>query len=114
MGEFNSLRLDIARKRRGLTKVKLASEAGISTRILNDYEKGDTQPTAATVERLARVLRFPEKFFYLPDVEAPAVEAVSFRALSSMTARQRDQALGNAAIAVELADWIDQTFRLPS
>lgn len=114
MGEFNTSRLDIARKRRGLTKVKLAAAAGISTRILTDYEHGDTQPTAETVERLARVLGFPDEFFYLPDIEPPTVEAVSFRALSSMTARQRDQALGNAAIAIEVGEWIDRVFHLPA
>lgn len=114
MGDFNSSRLDIARKRRGLTKAKLAEEAGISTRILTDYEHGRTQPTSVTVERIARVLHFPVEFFDLPDIETPTVAAVSFRALSSMSARQRDQAVGSAAIAIELADWIDRRFHLPT
>ena len=114
MADFNTTRLDVARKRRGLTKTKLAEAARISTRILTDYEHGEKQPTADTVQRLAETLKFPPDFFYLPDVEVPEVGAVSFRALSSMSARQRDQALGSAAIAIELADWIDDHFNLPA
>jgi Zn-dependent peptidase ImmA (M78 family)/DNA-binding XRE family transcriptional regulator len=113
MAEFNPSRLEIARKRRGLTKTKLAGAAGISTRILTDYQRGDAQPGPDTARQIARVLRFPLDFFYLGDLDAPEVDAVSFRALSSMSARQRDQALGSAAIAIELADWIDARFRLP-
>src|SRR4051812_37177191 len=106
MASFNPTRLDIARKRRGLTKAKLAELADLSPRILTEYEHG-AQPTSETVKRLAGALRFPDAFFYLPDADTPDVSAVSFRALSSMSARQRDQALGSAAIAMELAVWID-------
>src|SRR4051794_10969608 len=113
MGEFNTTRLDAARKRRGFTKAKLAELAGISTRILTDYERG-TQPSPETAERLAGALAFPVEFFYMPDVETPPIEAVSFRALSSMSARQRDQAIGSAVTAIELADWIDERFPLPA
>lgn len=112
MDEFNPTRLDIARKRRGLTKSKLAGAAGISARMLTDYEHG-AQPISETSQRLARALKFPVDFFYRADAETPAVEAVSFRALSSMTARQRDQAVGSASLAIELSDWVDARFNLP-
>jgi Zn-dependent peptidase ImmA (M78 family) len=39
---------------------------------------------------------------------------VSFRALSSMTAGKRDSAIAAAALAMELATWIDQKFSLPA
>jgi len=113
MPEFNASRLEIARKRRGLTKTKLADAAGVSTRILTEYQHGNSQPSDETVAKLARVLQFPVKFFFLPDVDPPDLDSVSFRALSSMSARQRDQAIGSAAIAIELADWIDTRFNLP-
>lgn len=113
MAEFNTTRLEIARRRRGLTKTKLAETVGISTRMLTDYEHG-AQPSETTVSKLAAALRFPVSFFYMPDIEPPEVAAVSFRALSSMSARQRDQALGSAALAMELADWIDERFNLPA
>jgi Zn-dependent peptidase ImmA (M78 family)/DNA-binding XRE family transcriptional regulator len=114
MTEFNPTRLDIARKRRGLTKTRLAEMAGISTRIITAYEHGEKEPSQTTVATLADMLGFPTGFFYGPDLETPPVEGVSFRALTSMSARQRDQALGAAALATELADWIRERFDLPT
>jgi Zn-dependent peptidase ImmA (M78 family) len=40
--------------------------------------------------------------------------AVSFRALSKMTARQRDRALSAGRIALLINEWIDARFRLPA
>src|SRR4051812_49840644 len=86
---FNASRLDLARRRRGLTKSKLASSAGISTRIVTAYERREREPSDETLQRLASVLNFPVEFFAGDDVEEPSIDGVSFRALSSMTARQR-------------------------
>lgn len=58
-------------------------------------------------------LNFPNAFFYGAPAEEPLIEATSFRALSTLTARQRDQAIGGAALALDLAGWIDQRFKLP-
>jgi Zn-dependent peptidase ImmA (M78 family)/DNA-binding XRE family transcriptional regulator len=113
MERFNPTRLDLARRRRGLTKGKLAEAAGVTPRILSAYERGDRDPSAQTVVRLAAALAFPLAFFAGDDVDEPSIEGVSFRSLSSMTARQRDQARGAAAIAVLLDDWIHARFELP-
>ncbi len=113
MEDFNPSRLDLARRRRGLTKSALAEAAGVSTRILTAYEHGERYPSEPTVRRLASALDFPVAFFAGDDIEEPSVDGVSFRALSSMTARQRDQATGAAAIAVELDRWIRERFDLP-
>ena len=53
MEHFNATRLDLARRRRGLTKSKLAEKAGISTGVLRAYERGDRVPTDATIDKLA-------------------------------------------------------------
>ncbi len=111
---FNPTRLDLARRRRGFTKTKLAGEAGVSTRILTAYESGDREPTAATVQRLAVALDFPLEFFAGQDIEEASLDGVSFRALSGMTARQRDQATGAAAIAIQLDDWVRNRFDMPA
>jgi Zn-dependent peptidase ImmA (M78 family)/DNA-binding XRE family transcriptional regulator len=111
---FNATRLDLARRRRGLTKGRLAEAAGLSTRILAAYERGDREPSEATVQKLAAALRFPAAFFTGEEIEEPSVDGVSFRALSTMTARQRDQATGAACIALQLDDWIRERFELPS
>ncbi len=110
---FNSSRLELARRRRGLTKSSLANEAGISLRSLNAYELGDRQPTSETVVRLAASLDFEPAFFFGDDLDMPPVEGTSFRALTTLTARQRDQALGSAALGVLFFDWLSKRFVLP-
>jgi Zn-dependent peptidase ImmA (M78 family)/DNA-binding XRE family transcriptional regulator len=114
VGNFNPSRLDLARRRRGFSKTALAHAAGVSTRILSAYERGDREPSEPTVHSLAAALDFPATFFVAPDIEEPSIDGVSFRALSSMTARQRDQATGAAAIAIELDQWVRARFELPS
>lgn len=111
---FNSTRLSIARKRRLLTKKALAEKAGVSQLTLTRIETGQTQdPGSDTVEALAKALFFPVSFFYRDDCEELPPEAVSFRSLSSMTAKQRDSALSAGAIAHLLDDWVTARFNLP-
>lgn len=112
---LNPSRLAIARKRRGYTKERLAAETGISTRSLTAYEQGDQQPSPLTVVRLASVLSFPQDFLLRPDdLEELSPNEPSFRALSRLTARQRDQAFTDAALALALYEWIETRFTLPA
>ncbi len=113
MTSFNPARLDLARRRRGKTKGQLASEAGITTRVLHMYEHDETSPTEETIERLATALDFPVEFFLRPDAHEPAPTAISFRARSTMSKRQENQATSAAAFAVELVGWIEDRFSLP-
>ena len=59
------------------------------------------------------MLGFPVEFFFAHSVDEPPLAATSFRALSRITARQRDQAVASAAIALQLSRWIDEKFSLP-
>lgn len=111
--EFNPSRLALARQRRGLTKAKLASAAGVTSRSITAYETGTTVPTDETMAALSEALGFPSGFFFADDVDAPQYEAASFRARTSLTASRRDAALAAAALAVELAGWLDERFNLP-
>ncbi|ABL01257.1 XRE family transcriptional regulator [Pelobacter propionicus] len=110
---FCPQRLTLARQKRKLTKTVLANSAGVVSRSISAYESGDTIPTSETIMALASALRFPAEFFFAPPISRPEVEAVSFRALSSMTAAKRDSALAAGALAVELASWIEHRFVLP-
>ncbi len=110
---INPTRIDLARRRRGLTKTKLAEDAGVSTRILSDYLTGRKSPSEATLARIAARLEMPVEFFSGDDLDEPPVASVSFRSLSSMTARQRDQATGAATVAMQFDDWIRSRFVLP-
>jgi Zn-dependent peptidase ImmA (M78 family)/DNA-binding XRE family transcriptional regulator len=106
-------RLTLARKRRGMTLVRLSRLAGVSTRTLSAYENNEAQPSPETLSRLAEVLDFPESFFSAEDLDELTPDAASFRALSKLTAGQRDTALSAGRIAMELSAWIRERFRLP-
>lgn len=111
---FNASRLTLARKRRQLTKKELADRAKLTAVTLTRLEAGDTpEPNSETVRAIAQALGYPTDFFYLNDCEELRTDAVSFRSLSSLTARQRDAALAAGAIAFELHDWVSEKFELP-
>lgn len=112
---FNTTRLAVARKRRQLTKKALAVKARVAQLTLTRLENGDTtDPDRETVNRLADALAYPVEFFYLDDCEPLSTESVSFRSLTSLTARQRDAALAAGTIAFLLDDWVTERFNLPA
>lgn len=110
---FNPQRLEVARKRRGITKTVLAERADISTRMLTAIERFEKSPGTLTIQRLAKAVGFPISFLEGDDLEELSAEGASFRSLSSLTARQRDQALGLGALAISLSEWIEARFDLP-
>lgn len=110
---FTPSRLVIARKREGLTLTRLAELAGVSSRSLSLYENGHQEPSDLTLLRLSEALRVSLEFLRASDIDEIPEEAVSFRALSKMTARQRFQALGSGRIALLVNQWIESRFRLP-
>ncbi|WP_019931239.1 ImmA/IrrE family metallo-endopeptidase [Nocardia sp. BMG111209] len=107
-------RLRIARKRQGLTLTDLARETELSRRSLSAYENGKQQPTQHTLACLAAALHVAPKFLTGPDLDEIPPEAVSFRAMSKITARQRDRALAAGRIAIELNEWIEARFTVPA
>jgi Zn-dependent peptidase ImmA (M78 family)/transcriptional regulator with XRE-family HTH domain len=110
---FNAGRLVLARRRRGYTKVALSGELDISVRTLTEYEAGRAVPPDASLARLAEVLSFPVEFFHGEDLHMPDPDAVTFRARASLTARNRDQALGGMSLAFLLSDYVESRFDLP-
>ncbi|HET8660590.1 MAG TPA: XRE family transcriptional regulator [Micromonosporaceae bacterium] len=112
-GTLTPSRLTLARKRRGLTLVQLAAAVDVSARSLSAYENGRQEPGPDTLGRLAAALDVPVEFLTAGDVDEIPVDAISFRALSKLTAGQRDTARGAARIALMLAEWIEHRFHLP-
>ena len=110
---FNPTRLDLARRRRGMTKKALAESVGISAVSMARYHVGVRKPDPDTVAKFAEILRFPNEFFYGSSLAEPPLEGASFRALSTLTARLRDQALAAGALGISLSNWIDERFSLP-
>ena len=113
MAGFNPSRLTLARKRLGWTKKALAEEVGLSARSITAYEAEAKEPSPLHLARIADVLGFPREFFSQPDVDELPVDGASFRALSRMTQKQRDQAIAAGELAFCLADWIETRFDLP-
>jgi Zn-dependent peptidase ImmA (M78 family)/DNA-binding XRE family transcriptional regulator len=111
--EFNPKRLSLARRRRGLTKTKLAELVGVEVRSITGYESGEFRPEKERLQILADQLHFPVQFFLGDDAQEISPDVVSFRSMSKMTAGQRDSALGAGAIALMLNQWIEQRFELP-
>jgi len=110
---FNPSRLVIARKRRGFSRVALARESGLGVRSIVYYESGEVVPSDEAVSSLVGTLRFPQTFFFGPDMAELNPHGVSFRSLSSMTAAQRDSALAAGAVALEFSKFIEARFELP-
>ena len=111
---FNPTRLTWARRRRGMTKTRLAADIGVNLRSVSAYESGAFNPEPDRLAAIGRTLKFPQGFFLGDDIEEPAIDTASFRSLSKMTARQRDTALGSGAIAMLLSEWIEAHFDLPA
>ena len=104
--------MELARRRRGLTKKALADAVGVAPMSITFYASDQRQPDPAMVERLAQALRFPVDFFYSPNLEEPGRDGTSFRALSTLTRTLQEQALAAGAIAVAVSRWIEQRFYL--
>ncbi|MGA8112771.1 MAG: XRE family transcriptional regulator [Actinocatenispora sp.] len=101
-------RLKLARHRRGLTREQLSKLAGLTTRSLLAYENGTQRPSPDNLDRLAGALEMPTAFLQGGEVDEIPVEAISFRALSKITAGKRDMARSAGRIGLMLAQWIDQ------
>ena len=110
---FNPARLSLARQRRKLTKKALAEKLGCDQKTLVRYESGESAPNSESLGNLSEALGYPEQFFFGADIDEPRRDAVSFRSLSSMPARDRDAALGAGALAFMLNDWVEERFDLP-
>jgi len=111
---FNPLRLEFARKRRGLTKKELASKVGVTPRSISMFENNENPPCDETIKKLSLALNFPQPFFICDDdIEIPLQETVSFRAMSRMSAAKRDAALTAGGIAFMFNSWVEERFTLP-
>jgi Zn-dependent peptidase ImmA (M78 family) len=85
----------------------------VSARSLSLYENGHAVPSPATLTKIADALGVPDDFLRAGEVDELPAAAVSFRAISKMTARQRDQALAAGRMALLIDEWFDSRFCLP-
>lgn len=115
MAKFNPSRLKLARLRRGLTMTALARMAGISHRMVVEYEKDYClyEPSDATISAFVNALKYPAEFFFGDDIESINPSTVSFRSLKKMTAAQEGAAIGAGQIGLIVNDYFESRFKLP-
>lgn len=110
---LTSSRLILARKRRRMTLSRLSQQSGVSVRSLTAFENGHKEPSVETLGLLAAALDLPTDFFVASEVEEIEIDALSFRALSKMSALDRDAARSAGRLAVEINRWMEERFTLP-
>ena len=110
---FNPDNLKIGRKKRGITKTKLASLVGVDLRSVSAWEAGTSKPSDENLKNLSHSLELPTAFFSTHTEEMPEPEQVSFRAISKLPASKRDMALATSSLAFSFSNWIEQAFDLP-
>lgn len=110
---MNPSRLELARRRRGLTKISLTKLLGVDAKTYRAYESGASVPTKEKMFELAAHLRFPVEFFEGKDLNFPTQENVSFRSMKTMSATKRDMALAQGALALHVSRWLQERFELP-
>lgn len=111
--DFNPARLSFARKRRGLSKKKLAALIKKDPRSITAFESGEYPPAPETLDELCESLGFQRHFFFGDDIEELNAEGVSFRSLTKLTVGQRNAGLAAGALGAMLYEWLDLHFSLP-
>lgn len=81
--------------------------------MIRAYEHEGRHPTVVTLDRMVDCLGFPRSFFEADDLEEIPAVGTSFRALSNLTAKERNQATASGQIATSIAAWVDERFTLP-
>ena len=112
--EFNPSRLTFLRRLRGLTMRSLAQHIGLTERTLSHFENNHGQPKDSTIVLLADYLKVPVAFFYADDIDSVSTESASFRALTKMSIKNRDIALSQGCIAIQINKWFENKLKLPS
>jgi Zn-dependent peptidase ImmA (M78 family)/DNA-binding XRE family transcriptional regulator len=107
-------RLAQARRLRGFLKSELATAIGVTPAAVSQFEAGRTNPSSATLARLAFALRVPPAFLAAGRKPvALSEDEANFRSLRSTTKVQRAQARAQVELLAELAGICEEYLRLP-
>lgn len=110
----NPERIELVRRRLGLTKIGFAEMLGVDRKVLQRFEGGRADFPDGCLRRLCEISGYPADFFERGSPEYPNPEGVSFRSLRSLTAGARDAAMAAGALAFEFDDWITERYELPN
>lgn len=114
MSNINPSRITFARVRRRWSKAQLAKELGVSSRSIQNYESGASAPESETLAKIAKLLNFPQQFFFIEE-SMPTIgeHAASFRKLSKMTEAMKNCAHHAGIMGFRINEWIESRFNLP-
>lgn len=113
-GRFEPARLTQVRVRDGLTKSKLASQAGVTSAAIGQYEAGINAPRDQVLLRLARIFDVDPAFFNAgrPLARIDTVHA-HFRSLRSARVSDRLRAMAIATLIWELTFALERHVKFP-
>ncbi len=106
-------RVELVRRRLGLTKSGFAEQLGVDRKTIRRFEAGDYELPEHVQKKLLNLSGYPEGFFLKPPPEYPDATGVSFRSLRSLTAGAREAARAAGVIAFEFDDWVTSRYDLP-
>ena len=110
---LNPERVELVRRRLGLTKIGFAKEIGVDRKVIQRFENSEVDLPEACLEKLCTISGYPVAFFSKASPEYPNADGVSFRSLRSLTAGARDAAIAAGALAFEFDDWVTEKYELP-
>jgi Zn-dependent peptidase ImmA (M78 family)/DNA-binding XRE family transcriptional regulator len=110
---LNPDRVELVRKRLGLTKIGFAERLGVDRKVIQRFEAGDAELPEHALTNLVSASQYPIEFFSGPSPEYPNPDGVSFRSLRSLTARSRDASQAAGSLAFMFDDWISDRYGRP-
>lgn len=110
---FNGDRLKQARIYRGLTVAELAEQVGCQRQTLSMYEISKSQPSDINVvERIARVLDFPLRYFY--EIHTPhPIGTVYFRSLLTTNKKYRNEQIVKMNFLSQIYSFLQDYIKFP-
>lgn len=110
---FNKDRLKEARMYRGLSLEELGEALGVSKQMISKFEQDLAVPNAEQLFLLVQKLSFPKSFFYTNDVFNYSRGNPYFRALMSVSKREKVRQLMKVENIASLRDFIELEIEFP-
>lgn len=112
---FTPSRLTVARMRRGLSKLELATRTSVHPKMITNYEVGAHSPAPDTLAAICKALAFPESFFFAETIPVIREDSGSFRSLARIASGHRDAVMAAASIAIyDINRYLESRFKLPA
>ena len=106
------LKLNLARRARGMTAKALAETVGVSAQAVSQYEKGTHSPQHDVLRRISNVLNIPTDYFLYELAEREAAP-IYWRSRATATKGARDRVEVRLEWLKDIADYLSEFFDFP-